>query len=1005
MVTSFELGLPYWPNICYNLFSFIIINCDNARIFQQQQQQQQHEQIMNYNASFDTFRLQEQQEDEVTHELIFQQQYIQQQQEELTQQILATEQQIQEQTLGMAAAVMHNNEQQITPPRPLVPLVATAIGHEELIQRQQQELTRQEESEETTYELDKQHEEELPKQTLKQWIQRMKVLLSNQHTTFSYYEYIKIAALPIAQMLVEYIIDSEVDEDIIPLEFMQIDHVLIVLQQEGSESDFVWIQYEGSNGSSSSLDADNAAGTVQSRLLAVGVILYELFSAEEEPIMEGLRALLSRSSATSVMSSMNLNDDKHDPKDKNDRQSRPQKRSSQTHRDEVSTYITKLEEKGIPRSVCTVVKNLLDCSKGDYCGDDTYSSFVDLHQDLLLMINNPSIYLDDIQTSTSIPTLTICNDKVYGRAEEMAQLNKSYQEYIEEKSYKGVIISGGAGVGKSRLAMYTQELTSEANGLFCSAKFEQNEMNSKPLTTVGGVFNTLCEMYTKEAAPNELELVGKELENRLGNQASLLAGVVPSLFKLLPTVEDGRGSPAEFSGNCVNAEASMRYLFGELLRVMCLYSKRPISIFLDDLQFADTASLLLVGDLLFTAMSGASIFFVFCHRDDEESLNSTSFGIWLNSAMSLFSMTSIQLGNMDAGSVNTLVSETLHVLPRITRPLSTVLHHKTRGNPLFVRQLLGSLYGQGYIYVDLTLSRWNWDMEKIEREPVSESVVALLIKEMKGLPSSLQLGLGVASCLGSSVQKELLDILSKDLNVDLVDILKEVSHKGFMDSIDGGTTFRFAHDEIQQAGMNMLFCLSNLHTCTRSHLFSTCTLDTAYELQSKEHRRESHMRFGLTLCSRSLNACHGHDESSELFFTAITQINKGGPTTVRNPNQMSIIAGLNLKAGRLSISLSGYTTAFMLFEHGISYLGNDKWTSNYGLSTELYDALAEAACALNKRTALTTHVDELVDHAKSYDDCLHCKCIVCLLFVVGFFPLFILCLTTCYYSFNDKVYR
>ena len=92
-------------------------------------------------------------------------------------------------------------------------------------------------------------------------------------------------------------------------------------------------------------------------------------------------------------------------------------------------------------------------------------------------------------------------------------------------------------------------------------------------------------------------------------------------------------------------------------------------------------------------------------------------------------------------------------------------------------------------------------MEKIEQEPVSSSVIALLTKEMKRLPSSLQFGLGVASCLGSSIQKEVLDILSKDLNVDLVDILKEVSSKGFMDNINDGKTFRFTHDKIQEAGM------------------------------------------------------------------------------------------------------------------------------------------------------------------------------------------------------------
>ena len=96
-------------------------------------------------------------------------------------------------------------------------------------------------------------------------------------------------------------------------------------------------------------------------------------------------------------------------------------------------------------------------------------------------------------------------------------------------------------------------------------------------------------------------------------------------------------------------------------------------------------------------------------------------------------------------------------------------------------------------------------MDKIEQEPVSSSVIALLTKEMKNLPSNLQLGLGVASCLGSSVKKEVLDILSKDLNVDLVDILKEVSQKGFMNNIKDDEMFRFTHDKIQEAGMYYLF--------------------------------------------------------------------------------------------------------------------------------------------------------------------------------------------------------
>jgi len=205
-------------------------------------------------------------------------------------------------------------------------------------------------------------------------------------------------------------------------------------------------------------------------------------------------------------------------------------------------------------------------------------------------------------------------------------------------------------------------------------------------------------------------------------------------------------------------------------------------------------------------MSGLSIFLTLCHRDDEESLVNTSFGIWLSSLSIFPDLKAIGLKNMSTESVNTLVSDTLRLSPRITCPLSAVLHHKTRGNPLFLRQLLGSLYRQGYIYVDLSISRWAWDMDKIEQEPVSSSVIALLTKEMKDLPSGLQLGLGVASCLGSSVKKEVLDILSKDLNVDLVDILKQVSQKGFMTNIKTDATFRFTHDKIQEAGMYMFVC-------------------------------------------------------------------------------------------------------------------------------------------------------------------------------------------------------
>ena len=130
------------------------------------------------------------------------------------------------------------------------------------------------------------------------------------------------------------------------------------------------------------------------------------------------------------------------------------------------------------------------------------------------------------------------------------------------------------------------------------------------------------------------------------------------------------------------------------------------------------------------------------------------------------------------------------------------------------------------------------------------------------------------------------------------------------------------------------------------------------------------MQHGLALCSRILN---DSADDSELVFTAINQINHGGPLTNIDPTQKSIIARLNLKAGKLSIVLSDYMTALSLFEHGISYLGDDKWASEYELTLNLFDEAAEAASVLNKNEVVTSYTEQLVANAKSFDDSLNCE--------------------------------
>lgn len=177
------------------------------------------------------------------------------------------------------------------------------------------------------------------------------------------------------------------------------------------------------------------------------------------------------------------------------------------------------------------------------------------------------------------------------------------------------------------------------------------------------------------------------------------------------------------------------------------------------------------------------------------------------------------------------------------------------------------------------------------------------------------------------------------------DLLNQLERKGYMDKDESGAKFSFVHDKIQQA---------------------------AYEMMPDQKRREYHMRFGLALCASSMIG--GIENDSELFFLAVNQINKGGPGIISDPAQKNTIAALNLKAGRLSMTLSDSNTAFKLFKHGISFLDQaTHWESQYDLSLELFDATAESAAVVNDRESVAFYADQLVAHARCYDDKVNCK--------------------------------
>ncbi len=132
----------------------------------------------------------------------------------------------------------------------------------------------------------------------------------------------------------------------------------------------------------------------------------------------------------------------------------------------------------------------------------------------------------------------------------------------------------------------------------------------------------------------------------------------------------------------------------------------------------------------------------------------------------------------------------------------------------------------------------------------------------------------------------------------------------------------------------------------------------------EEDRRLFHMDFGLAICSRVLN----HSENFDEFFTAVNQMNQGGPAILADPSQKPVIARLNLDAGTKCIDISDYASALKYFRNGVAFLGPNHWDDQYDLSIELYDSAANAACDLNDLVLAEDFARTVIIRAKCLED-------------------------------------
>ena len=512
----------------------------------------------------------------------------------------------------------------------------------------------------------------------------------------------------------------------------------------------------------------------------------------------------------------------------------------------------------------------------------------DVMEDLQLMLDQPSFLdkVDYLQLSQTGLEMEL-NTTLFGRDRDLKSLQDAFMRAAFGSSLELGVISGVSGTGKSTIANCLGEYVTANGGYVLSAKFDQM-IGVRQFSEVASALNNFCEILTQEDERDCAMLVASRLRAALGQDVYCLAQILPSLHKIL---KDDGSCPSDSDPNYLNAQRRNHYLLSQFVEVMCSCSKGPILLLLDDVQWVDPDSISLINHILLTYSSASKdggrqgLFFLGCCRHDEME-GDHLFWQMINSVCSsgsgCFNETHIELSCMDSDEVNGVLSNLLHLTPRLVRSLSEILYHKTSGNPLFLTRMLLSLNREGLLLINMATHRWEWDEEAIHSQKLPDDVAEFFIHGISRLPDSASMALRTLSCFGAAVGSEVIDIIDESLGMNLAESLGSVIKEGLLSERNG--MYTFSHDRIQE---------------------------TAYAMMEESDRCRKHMKYGLVLADAAVRI--GNDA---LLLTAVTQMNIGGPQAVREEHYYSIIAEYNLNAGKKSMDYSDFASAFRFFDQG-----------------------------------------------------------------------------------------
>ncbi|MDZ8187359.1 MAG: AAA family ATPase [Nostoc sp. ChiSLP02] len=605
------------------------------------------------------------------------------------------------------------------------------------------------------------------------------------------------------------------------------------------------------------------------------------------------------------------------------------------------------KRKEVPRVLCEIINKLMAKN-----AEDRYQSVWGLKFDL----ENCLYQLKETGRieSFEIASRDACNsfiipDKLYGRDMEVQTLLQAF-ERVSLGATEMMLVAGFSGIGKTAVVNEVHKPIVRQRGYFIKGKFDQFQRNI-PFSGFVQAFRNLMKQLLTDS-DTQIEEWKNKILSALGEHGQVIIEVIPELQIII-----GQQPPApELSGTAVQNRFNL--LFQKFTKIFTT-AEHPLVIFLDDLQWADSASLKLIQLLMADA---SHLLLIGAYRDNEVSPGDPLMLTLNEIAKSQAIINRINLAPLSQATVNQLIADTLKCTESLTSAFSVLIYQKTQGNPFFTTQFIKALHQENIIQFDIELGCWKYDITQVKTQAVTDDVVTFMALQLQKLPLPTQQALQLAACIGNQFDLETLAIVSEKSQIEnaanlwkalqeglilpIGDIYKfyqqeslVISHLSLEKNEQMGNdqkqmtvTYKFIHDRVQQA---------------------------AYSLITDEQKQATHLKIGQLLLNNT-----PIKEQNEKLFEIVNQFNIGKPLIVELEKQIEL-AQLNLNAGQKARTATAYTAALEYSTTGIALLKFSQWQTHYNLNLALYELAAETAYLSGNFEQMNKWVDIVLQQAKT----------------------------------------